>query len=177
MATTKDKKVKIKKKLSPEELDKKRKKEGTAPKDKDTAARDIWKPKRGKMDLTESEAPTVQRVLQIAERISKGESRMGLQKWMQENWDIGDRQARAYYMAAIRYLTPEDIDEYKKGLIQVNLDRLEDIVEKTMGGRNYKDAIAAIKEINKMLGLDSGKSVEVVTDNNGTTAFKISFGE
>lgn len=166
---------KIKKELTPEELAKKKKKEGTAPKNKDTAARDIWKPKRGKMDLTESEAPTVQRVLQIAERISKGESRMGLQRWMQDNWDIGDRQARAYYMAAIRYLTPEDIDEYKKGLIQVNLDRLEDIVEKTMEGHNYAMAIQAIKELNKMLGIGQNK-IEVATDGE-KTAFRITFGE
>jgi hypothetical protein len=169
MATTKNKKE-----LTDEELEKKRKKEGTAPKDKDTAARDIWKPKRDKMDLTESEAPTVQRVMDIAERVSKGESRMGLQRWMQENWQIGDRQARAYYMAAVRYLIPDDEDEYKKGLIQANLNRLEEIVENTMTGRNYKDAISAIKELNRMLGIGEKNTVEVATDS---AIFKVSFGE
>lgn len=171
MATTKKKKE-----LTPEELEKKRKKEGTAPKDKDTAARDIWKPKRDKMDLAESEAPTVQRVMQIAERVSKGESRMGLQRWMQENWQIGDRQARAYYMAAVRYLIPDDEDEYKKGLIQANLNRLEEIVENTMTGRNYKDAISAIKELNRMLGIGDKNTVEVATDG-ANTVFRVSFGE
>lgn len=169
--------TKKKKELTPEELERKKKKEGTAPKDKDTAARDIWKPKRDKMDLSESEAPTVQRVMDIAERVSKGESRMGLQRWMQENWEIGDRQARAYYMAAVRYLIPDDIDDYKKGLIQANLDRLEQIVEKTMDGNNYTLAIQAIKELNKMLGIGEAKNkIEVATDGQ-QTAFRISFGE
>lgn len=168
---------KIKKELTPEELEKKKKKEGTAPKNKDTAARDVWKPKRGKMDLSESEAPTVQRVLQIADRLAKGESRMGIQKWIQDNWKIGDRQARAYYMAAVRYLTPDDIDDYKKGLIQINLDRLEQIVEKTMDGNNYTLAIQAIKELNKMLGIGEAKNkIEVATDGQ-QTAFRITFGE
>ena len=172
MATTKNKKE-----LTPEELEKKRKKEGTAPKDKDTAARDIWKPKRDKMDLAESEAPTVQRVMQIAERVSKGESRMGLQRWMQENWQIGDSQASAYYMAAVRYLIPDDEDEYKKGLIQANLNRLEEIVENTMTGRNYNLAISAIKELNRMLGIGGDKNtVEVATDG-ANTVFRVSFGE
>lgn len=170
MATTK----KIKKELTEEELAKKRKKEGTAPKDKDTAARDIWKPKRDRMDLSESEAPTVQRVMQIAERVSKGESRMGLQKWMMDSWGIGDRQARAYYMAAVRYLTPDDEEEFRNGLIQANLNRLEEIVEETMTGRNYKDAITAIKELNRMLGIGEKNTVEVTTDS---TVFKVSFGE
>ena len=170
MATKKE----HKKELTEEELAKKRKKEGTAPKDKDTAARDIWKPHRDKMDLSESEAPTVQRIQYIAKRISKGESRMGLQQWMQDNWQIGDRQARAYYMAGVRYLMPDDEDEYKKGLIQVNISRLESIVENTMTGRNYRDAIAAIKELNRILGIGDKNTVEVTTDN---TVFKVSFGE
>jgi hypothetical protein len=170
MDTNKEKKV-----LTPEELERKRKKEGTAPKDKDTAARDIWKPKRDRMDLSESEAPTVQRVMQIAERVSKGESRMGLQRWMMESWGIGDRQARAYYMAAVRYLTPDDEDGYRNGLIQANLNRLENIVQDTMTGRNYRDAITAIKELNRMLGIGERNTVEVATE--GPAVFKISFGE
>lgn len=164
-----------KKELTPEELEKKRKKEGTAPKDKDTAARDIWKPHREHMDLSESEAPTIQRVMQIAERVSKGESRMGLQQWMQENWKIGDRQARAYYMAAVRYLIPDNEDEYRKGLIQANLNRLETIVENTMNGKNYQAAIQAIREINRVLGVEAKNTVEVATE--GPAVFKISFGE
>ena len=163
--------------MTEEEKDKRKKKEGTAPKDKDTAARDIWKPKRDKMDLTESEAPTVQRIQEIAKRIAKGESRMGLQYWMMDNWDIGDRQARAYYMAATRYLMPDDEEEYRKSLIQTNINRLEEIVENTMSGRNYKDAIQAIREINKMLGLNETKNtVEVATDG-ANTVFRVSFGE
>ena len=169
--------TKKKKELTHEEFEKKKKKEGTAPKNKDTAARDVWKPKRGKMDLSESEAPTVQRVIQIADRVAKGESRMGIQKWMQDNWQIGERQVSFYYMVVVIYLTTDDIDDYKKGLIQINLDRLEHIVVKTMDGNNYTLAIQAIKELNKMLGVGETKNkIEVATDGQ-QTAFRITFGE
>lgn len=164
---------KKKEELTPEELERRKKKEGTAPKDKDTAARDVWKPKRERLDLSESESVTVQRVMEIAKRISDGESRMGLQQWIQENWQVGDRQARAYYSAAARYLIPENEEEYRRTIIQANLNRLETIVESTMRGQNYKDAISAIKEINKMLGV-GGNSIEVATDGE-KTAFRIKF--
>lgn len=161
--------------------DKEKKKEGNKKKNNKTPARNsVWKNKDEDIMLRPSqewkaEPATVQRVQEIARRMSEGESRMRLENWMMENWEIGDRQARAYYSAAARYLIPDDEDDYKKGLIQANLNRLEDIVERTMTADDYKNAIQAIKEINRVLGAGEKNVVEVATDGE-RTAFRISFG-
>ena len=142
----------------------------------------VWKKKKGEKEIMlrpsqewKAEPATIQRVQEIARRMSEGESRMRLENWMMENWEIGDRQARAYYSAAARYLIPDDEEDYKKGLIQANLNRLEDIVERTMTADDYKNAIQAIKEINRVLGAGEKNVVEVATDGE-RTAFRISFG-
>lgn len=150
---------------------------------KTSASNSVWKnKKKGEKEIMlrpslewKAEPATIQRVQEIARRMSEGESRMRLENWMMENWEIGDRQARAYYSAAARYLIPDDEDDYKKGLIQANLNRLEDIVERTMTADDYKNAIQAIKEINRVLGAGEKNVVEVATDGEHT-AFRISFG-
>lgn len=116
------------------------------------------------------------RVVQMATSLSKGMSRLNAIKKYSKEWDISEKQAEEYYCAALKYLLPLDMDEYKKGLIQANIDRLEEIIENTMntGGVAYTNAIQAIKELNKMLGVNNDKMVAVETPD---TKFIIKFGE
>lgn len=116
------------------------------------------------------------RIVQMATSLSKGMSRLNAIKKYSKEWEIGEKQAEEYYSAALRYLLPLDMDEYKKGLIQANIDRLEEIIESTMntGGVAYTNAIQAIKELNKMLGVNNDKMVAVETPD---TKFVIKFGE
>jgi hypothetical protein len=112
----------------------------------------------------------------MATSLSQGMSRINAIQTYAENWDISEKQAEEYYSAALKYLLPLDMDDYKKGLIQANIDRLEAIIEDTMGvgGNQYTNAINAIKELNKMLGLGDNKMVAVETPD---TKFVIKFGE
>lgn len=120
---------------------------------------------------------TIERVIRVSEKISEGKSRQSIQKWIMDSYEISARSARSYYAAAIRYLMPDDMEEYKMELIQANIERLEAIIEDTMKtkGVAYTNAIQAIKELNKMLGLgDSGKMVAVETPD---TKFVIKLGD
>ena len=71
-------------------------------------------------------------------------------------------------------LIPDNEEEYKRGLIQANINRLETIIERTMaeGSADYKSAIAAIKEINRLVAPNEN-SIEVATKD---AAFIIKFG-
>ena len=111
-----------------------------------------------------AEPQTIMRVQELAELITKGASRETVQKYARDTYNIQERQARAYYTAAIDFLKPDDEEQYRNGLIQANLVRLEKIVEKCMQGDDYKYAIAAIKEINNVL---TPKSNQVTIAKDG----------
>ena len=82
------------------------------------------------------------------------------------------QQAKYYYQAALNWLIPDDMDGYKKGLIQANMERLEKIVEECIEikddarkGADYlrvaKDAIA---EMNKALGVGNTR-LQIAQEN------------
>ena len=154
------------------------------PKKKATNAKKVWKPcliEKDEKDIllrpTEqwtTTPQTTERIISLAKMISEGMSRKNVQEWIMTNYDVSGRQARAYYSAALRYLIPDNEEEYKRGLIQANINRLETIIERTMaeGSADYKSAIAAIKEINRLVAPNEN-SIEVATKD---AAFRIKFG-
>lgn len=154
------------------------------PKKKATNARKVWKPslmEKNEKDIllrpTEqwtTTPQTTERIISLAKMLSEGMSRKSAQEWIMTNYDVSARQARAYYSAALRYLIPDNEEEYKRGLIQTNINRLETIIERTMaeGTADYKSAIAAIKEINRLVAPNEN-SIEVATKD---AAFRIKFG-
>lgn len=117
------------------------------------------------------------RVLQLADDIVKGISRQSLKTKYAKKWNIDTRVFNNYYTAALKFITPTDMAEYKDGLIQANFERLEKIAEEGMKSNSAvmkATAINAIKEMNKMLGVGDGKMVAVETPD---TKFVIKFGE
>ena len=154
------------------------------PKKKASNSKKIWRPsnmEKNEKDIllrpTEqwtTTPQTTEKIISLAKMISEGMGRKSAQEWIMANYGVGDRQARAYYSAALRYLIPDNEEEYKKGLIQANINRLETIIERTMaeGSADYKSAIAAIKEINRLVAPNEN-SIEVATKD---AAFRIKFG-
>ena len=154
------------------------------PKKKATNAKKIWRPSNMEKDEKDillrpteqwtTTPQTTERIISLAKMLSKGMSRKSAQEWIMTNYDVSARQARAYYSAALRYLIPDNEEEYKRGLIQSNIDRLETIIERTMaeGSADYKSAIAAIQEINRLVA-PNDNSIEVATKD---AAFRIKFG-
>ena len=128
------------------------------PKKKATNAKKIWRPSNMEKDEKDillrpteqwtTTPQTIERVTALAKMISEGMSRKNVQEWIMTHYDVSGRQARAYYSAALRYLIPDNEEEYKRGLIQANINRLETIIERTMaeGSADYKSVIAAIKK-------------------------------
>lgn len=127
---------------------------------------------RWKKKTTVNIPETERRVFEIADLIVEGKTKETCLSYLMEKYKIGKQMANEYYWASIDYLMPKDVDEHRKQLIEKNLIRLERIIEKTMDEDNYKDAISAIKEINRVIN-PNGNTVEMVTKD---TAFKITFG-
>lgn len=154
------------------------------PKKKASNSKKIWRPSNMEKDEKDillrpteqwtTTPQTTEKIISLAKMISEGMSRKNVQEWIMANYGVGDRQARAYYSAALRYLIPDNEEEYKRGLIQANINRLETIIERTMaeGSTDYKSAIAAIKEINRLVAPNEN-SIEVATKD---AAFRIKFG-
>lgn len=103
---------------------------------------------------------SLQKVVELSKMLARGKSKQYVLDYAMTNYDVGEAQAKRYYSAAVRYLLPDDVDEYRKGLIQTNLDRLETIAERAMEEGDWKNARETIAEINKMCGV-TGQGVQV----------------
>lgn len=112
------------------------------------------------------------RVIEVARKICNGDSKQTCLAYIQEAQGCGLQQAKYYYQAALNWLIPDDMDGYKKGLIQANMERLEKIVEECIErkddarkGADYlrvaKDAIA---EMNKALGVGNAR-LQIAQEN------------
>ena len=112
------------------------------------------------------------RVIEVAKMICDGKSRASCLNYIQESQGVSLYQAKYYYQAALKWLIPSDLDEYKKGLLQANIERLEKIIED--GIENRKDsrrgadylrtAKDAISELNKMLGVGNPR-LQIAQEN------------
>ena len=184
MATNNIEKTEKIEKIEKTEEEKTEKTEKTEkPKKKASNSKKIWRPSNMEKDEKDILRPseqwttkpqTIERIISLAKMLSEGMSRKSAQEWIMTHYDVSGRQARAYYSAALRYLIPDNEEEYKRGLIQANINRLETIIERTMaeGSADYKSAIAAIKEINRLVAPNEN-SIEVATKD---AAFRIKFG-
>lgn len=117
----------------------------------------------------------------IAERISKGEPREKLVKELVAG-GMDRTKATRYYYEALKEITPEDtiLDAYKKGMMQVNLNRLETIIETSISGNSQDKQVAlkAIAELNKMLGLSNDTNkVTVANNKEGEQIIQIEFSK
>lgn len=117
----------------------------------------------------------------IAERISKGEPREKLIKELVAG-GMDRTKASRYYYDALKEITPEDtiLDSYKKGMMQVNLNRLETIIETSISGNSQDKQVAlkAIAELNKMLGLSNDTNkVTLANNKEGEQIIQIEFSK
>ena len=122
------------------------------------------------------------RVMETAKMICDGKSKQTCLEHIQEAQGCGLQQAKYYYQAALNLLIPSDMDEYKKGLLQANIERLEKIIEegidKMNDGRRGADYLRtakdAISELNKMLGVGNTR-IQVAQSKEGDQLVQIDF--
>lgn len=120
---------------------------------------------------------SLQKVLELSKMLAKGKSKQYVIDYAMDKYGVGEPQAKRYYSAAVRNLLPDDVDEYRKGLIQTNLDRLETIAERAMEEGDWKNARETIAEINKICGV-TGQGVQIGINqdkNNDTQQIVIKF--
>lgn len=122
------------------------------------------------------------RVIETAKMICEGKSKQTCLEHIMEAQGCKIQQAKYYYQAALNWLIPDDMDGYKRGLLQANMERLEKIIQDCVdkkddrNGADYlrvaKDAIA---EMNKVLGVGNNRVV-VSKSAEGDETIAISFG-
>ena len=116
----------------------------------------------------------------VQEMITSGMTRMEIINALREKGLTYDKAEHAYYIALKDMApSPDFIDDYKRGLIQLNLDRLEKIINETIGGNFQSKAVAlkAISEINRMLNVTGNNGVVINKNNKGDEQIIISFGD
>lgn len=115
---------------------------------------------------------------EITQMLGEGQSRISIIKHLKEQ-GINEGQANHLYYAALKELSPQTnlLDDYKRGIIQQNLDRLERIVEKSIDGNSQEKSVAvkAIAEINKMLGAYQDNTVTIARNKEGDEVIQITF--
>lgn len=115
----------------------------------------------------------------VQEWVTKGKSR----KWIMEQLTgegLTVANANTIYYGALKELTPDPnlLDDYKKSLIQTNLDRLEEIINTSISGNtgDKKVALQAIDTLNKMCGIYNDKNqVTIAKDNQNNEVIQITF--
>lgn len=116
--------------------------------------------------------------MEIMDAISKGQSRADIVQSLVDD-GITYRNAQQLYYEAMKDMTPDInlLDDYKRGMMQQNLDRLEKIINSSIEGNagDKKVALQAIAEMNKMLGLSQGNNVTINKNNQGDEQIVISF--
>lgn len=107
--------------------------------------------------------------------IKSGWTRYDCLKYIKDSWGLAERQAQRYYYSALHNLIPDNPEQYREGIINRNINILEEMLRKALDSNNLKVANEVIKTINQMLGVGS-KQVEI-EDKNTNNIIKISFGD
>ena len=114
----------------------------------------------------------------VAEWISKGKTRQYCMTKLQEDGMTRANASNLYY-AALKSIMPDPdlFSDYKKTLMQQNIDRLENIVESSISGNTAEKALAikAIDTLNKMVQAYGDNSVKIAQNKEGEQIIRISF--
>ena len=112
-------------------------------------------------------------VAQVADWICEGKT----DEWIILNInDIAERQinkrvARAYITAALDYLFPDGVMAQRDEILAKNAKDLQQIIAIGMHDHKYlKEANAAIRELNRMIGVGNGTTIAVQTDTENNTS-------
>ena len=113
--------------------------------------------------------------------ITQGKSRKYILEKLQEEEGLAYKSAVALYHGALRDVIPdpEYFEDYKKAIVQTNIDRLERIIDSSIEG-NAGDKNAAIKAIdvmNKLVGAYGENQVNIARNDKGDEVIQITFSK
>lgn len=137
-------------------------------------------PREQGMVLKDNKKPTLvteTRIRDLADRIvNSGYTKWDAVQHCVDTYGVGKSQAIKYYYASLRYLTPDNPEQYREALIEKNFHVLETILKTALDTGNLKEANNAVRIMNEMLGV-SGRSLNIKAEGDEKTTISISFTE
>ena len=105
-----------------------------------------------KLILENPTPETKKRIIQVLERIRKGQPKSKIVKWLKDEYDIYDQQAYKYIHDAYYYIENsnniEDVDIQATKASQI--ERIESILENAIDKNDTKSALKALDMLNKI---------------------------
>lgn len=119
-----------------------------------------------------TDAEILRRVATVHKLIVAGASRASIQQYSATTWGLSDRPIDEY-IARAKETIKEQTDKDKDNNLALAIQRMSDIYQQCYSAKNYKGAITAQVEINKLLGLYAPVNQNVnVTGTLGIKAYK-----
>lgn len=120
--------------------------------------------------LRDSQKSTLSTQLKIQELAGviaeKGYGRLASMKYAAEKWGMSQAQAEKYYYGALKYLRPDNPEEYREALIARNFSVLEKLLQDAIEHNDTPTALNVVKTMNGLLGVGS-KQLEVAEKDSG----------
>ena len=109
-------------------------------------------------------------VANVADMICDGKNDESILVYLEEQC-INRRNGRRYITAALDYLFPEGLSAQRDEILAKNAKDLQQIIAIGMHDHKYlKEANAAIRELNRMIGVGNGTTIAVQTDTENNTS-------
>lgn len=119
-----------------------------------------------------TDAEVLRRVATVCKLMIAGASRTTIVQYGSTQWSVSDRQIDDYISRAkldIATMTDKD----KESNLNMAMARMNDIYQQCYAAKNYKGAMSAQIEINKLLGLYASVKQEVTGVGGGAIRFEI----
>jgi hypothetical protein len=118
-----------------------------------------------------TDAEILQRVATVHKLLVAGASRASIQQYAIKAWGLSESPVDVY-IARAKESIKEQTDRDKENNLSMALARMNDIYQQCISAKNYKGAITAQVEINKLLGLYAPTKTEG-TGENGAFVIKL----
>lgn len=118
-----------------------------------------------------TDAEVTQRVATIHKLMVAGASRASIVQYGSKTWQITDRQVDDYIARAKKGIT-DQANKDKNHNLALALERMSDIYQQCYAAKNYKGAVSAQQEINRLLGLYAPTKTEMTGDGGGPLQIK-----
>ncbi len=119
-----------------------------------------------------TDAEVNRRVMDVYRLLVAGASRATIVQYTAKTWSVSDRQTDEYIARAKADLLAQ-LDRDKENNLAMAITRMSDIYQQCYAAKNYKGAITAQIEINKLLGLYAPVKQELTGGNGEPLRFEI----
>ena len=119
---------------------------------------------------------TLVRVIDIAEQIANGKSRMKVIEYIRNKYGIeAEADCDNYYNMGLAYLLPKDIEQHSEKMAAKLISQYENLYEKAVDRENIKVAKDILDSMAKLYGLVGGNKVQMAENANGERVIQITF--